>query len=77
MTDQTEIARLKLKLRDLEDLRDSGLLMQRKDGRVLQFQSGEHLRAAIRDLKGDIAAAERKPRKRTWRMTQTGTGLHR
>lgn len=75
MTDPIEIARLKAKLRDLEDLRDSGLLVTQKDGRRLQFQSGDHLRAAIRDLKADIASAERKPRRRTFRATQTGTGL--
>lgn len=75
MSDPIELARLREKLRDLEDLRDSGLLIQQKDGRRLQFQSGEHLRAAIADLKRDIERASGARRRRTIRVFESGTGL--
>jgi|GEM_PF-6967752 hypothetical protein len=75
MSDPIELARLREKLRDLEDLRDSGLLIQQKDGRRLQFQSGEHLRAAIADLKRDIERASGNRRRRTIRIYEKGTGL--
>lgn len=75
MSDPIELARLREKLRDLEDLRDSGLLIQQKDGRRLQFQSGEHLRAAIADLKRDIERASGVRRRRTIRVFESGTGL--
>lgn len=75
MSDPIELARLREKLRDLEDLRDSGLLIQQKDGRRLQFQSGEHLRAAIADLKRDIERASGSRRRRTIRVYEKGTGL--
>lgn len=61
----------------LEKAIASGVTSVRYKDRTVQYQSMDAMRAARREMLGEIAAATpgKKKRRFTFRVTQTGTGL--